>query len=74
MPNCRIPAGLLIPANFPESIVASAENRCRNPDDRSTGPYCYLANTVGNETCDIPKCPGMFNNFWSGFTKFMNNI
>ena len=32
-------------------------NFCRNPDHSSNGPWCYINNGPGRESCAIDSCP-----------------
>ena len=37
--------------NYPEED----SNYCRNPDGRSSGPWCYITEDT-TETCNVPFC------------------
>ena len=38
-------------------------NYCRNPDKKSTGPWCYTTDPDKTwESCDVPKCQGNRSN------------
>lgn len=40
------------------------ENYCRTPTGHSNnvdGPWCYINNTLGWETCNVPVCGGKFD-------------
>lgn len=42
---------------FPERSREKAKNYCRNPTQRSDGPWCYtMSDDLLNETCAIPLC------------------
>ena len=44
---------------FAESNIVDAANFCRNPDQKTTGPWCYTTDSdVTWETCQIPICSG----------------
>ena len=44
------------PENYPDAGLFA--NRCRNPDGRSDGPWCYTSDpTVEWEPCEVPSCP-----------------
>ncbi|XP_012217839.1 uncharacterized protein [Linepithema humile] len=46
--------------HFPDGSRAKANNYCRNPDDDTGGPWCYVEEKnyelVEKEYCDIPFC------------------
>ncbi|KAK2148431.1 hypothetical protein LSH36_498g02008 [Paralvinella palmiformis] len=43
------------PARFPDRSLLSAINYCRNPDGKSSGPWCYTMDPdIEWETCGIP--------------------
>jgi len=50
---------------FPDSTVAMAGDRCRNPDSAfNDGPWCYTTDSVIKwEVCDVPPCPKGPQNF-----------
>ena len=42
---------------FPDASLKNAENYCRNPNRRASGPWCYTSdNNLEWETCGIPLC------------------
>jgi len=45
---------------FPERSRWKAKNFCRNPDDDTGGPWCYVEDrifeSVEKDYCDIPFC------------------
>ncbi|CAD5125314.1 DgyrCDS13557 [Dimorphilus gyrociliatus] len=46
-----------IPYRFPDESLQSAENYCRNPTNRTFGPWCYVDKESEMwEYCNIPKC------------------
>ena len=45
---------------YPDETITDAANYCRNPDGRSSGPWCFVTSTQ-QETCDIPYCKGKGN-------------
>lgn len=46
-----------IDEDFPERSIILAENFCRNPTKRLTGPWCYtMDENVIDDSCDIPLC------------------
>ena len=40
---------------FPDGSAENARNFCRNPDDRSSGPWC-MTGLGKEETCSVPYC------------------
>jgi len=47
------------PARFPDPSLLSAINYCRNPDGKSSGPWCYTMDPdIEWETCGIPLVSG----------------
>ena len=43
---------------FPDASVADAENFCRNPDKKGSGPWCYTSLSGDWESCGIIMCEG----------------
>jgi hypothetical protein len=43
--------------NFPERHLGDAQNYCRNPDNKTDGPWCYTMEPVW-EHCNISRCEG----------------
>jgi len=42
---------------FPDGSRKAAKNYCRNPDDWSTGVWCYTMDPEKEfEACDVPLC------------------
>ena len=42
---------------FSDENIADAANKCRNPDGRKGGPWCYTTDpSTPCEYCDIPNC------------------
>ena len=41
---------------FPDASVSDAENFCRNPDKKGSGPWCYTGLSGDLETCGIIMC------------------
>ncbi|CAH1796584.1 unnamed protein product [Owenia fusiformis] len=49
------------PANFPDADLATAANKCRNPDRTPYGPWCYTNDPKTRwEYCDIPFCHDIY--------------
>lgn len=48
-----------IPHRFPDETIAEAENFCRNPTNKTLGPWCFV-DSVNWEYCDIKKCKSRF--------------
>ena len=44
------------PLTFPDKDLASSGNKCRNPDGKPGGPWCYTDTTGSWEYCSIPVC------------------
>ena len=42
--------------HFIDGNLGMSRNRCRNPDDNPSGPYCFVGSENNKERCDIPKC------------------
>ena len=43
--------------NFPDETMEAAGNKCRNPLNADTGPWCYTADGSPRwEVCDVPMC------------------
>lgn len=49
-----------VPHRFPDDSLDLAENFCRNPTNKTFGPWCFV-NKNEWEYCDIPKCSGMYD-------------
>ena len=47
--------------SFPDGSVKNAANYCRNPNNTKDGPWCYLAEDIGSESCGIPHCTSRGN-------------
>jgi len=44
---------------FPEGDIREARNFCRNPDKKTSGPWCYTTDPEKEwETCQVPICSG----------------
>ena len=44
-------------AQFPDATIHDAGNRCRNPDDKELGVWCYVTAEEW-EYCDVEMCEG----------------
>ena len=54
-----IDPSVLDPVDFPDNFIREAENYCRNPDDKGSGPWCFVANDASEitwESCGIDPC------------------
>lgn len=61
-------ANLQDPNRFPDTGLLFALNRCRNPDRKPNGPWCFVNDSSDSwEYCDIKKCTG--ENRAEDFTK-----
>ena len=44
---------------FPDDTIRDLSNRCRNPDRKILGPWCYYSTDMDDwDYCDVPLCPG----------------
>lgn len=47
-----------IPHRFPDKTVEDAKNFCRNPTNKTFGPWCFV--DINNwEYCDVERCSSM---------------
>ena len=43
--------------DFPDATLADAHNYCRNPDNKTDGPWCLtMKKKVKWQYCDVPPC------------------
>ena len=57
---------------FPDITLSDASNFCRNPDQRSAGPWCFTTDPdVKWEPCDIPLCSGRWNYYYFNTLQFI---
>lgn len=56
--------------DFLDGSASDAQNFCRNPDNKSEGPWCYTtdSNTVW-EYCQLPTCQSMWITLYAKFPK-----
>ncbi|CAG0900545.1 unnamed protein product [Cyprideis torosa] len=54
--------------NFPDRSVRAAQNYCRNPDNGSSGLWCYtgIGEKFNYDQCDIPWCRNLVRMRHSG--------
>lgn len=58
--------------DLPDASLGDAANFCRNPDGRSTGPWCYTLDVdLVTETCGIPLCTGKVFVKLNGYSIFL---
>ena len=44
---------------FPDESIVDAANYCRNPNNESDGPWCFVdGNGYSWQYCDVPRCSG----------------
>ncbi|CAG0900770.1 unnamed protein product [Cyprideis torosa] len=48
----------IVDENFPDGSVREAKNYCRNPDQGTSGLWCFTGNgeKFNYDTCDVPMC------------------
>ena len=54
------PCDVWEPDDLPDETRDVEHNRCRNPDSKPEGPWCYYNNRADWDYCDVRYCKGEY--------------